>query len=185
MPRSTSAASRGGADDGPDRARWGRGRIVEIVGLDVDRGLRLEWRHAGRVAQERHVSDATAREIEDHRLGRRIVARAADQLDHLSRGGRRQRNTGRRPARSDRTVGDPADRGPDDDDHRLRVRGLTSHRRVCRHSAARVRTHRIRRRIRRRLSLRVGNETGSRKVRCKLNVSTIGCPQGMHPYQVE
>ena len=83
------------------------------------------------------MSDATAGEIEDHRLGRRIVARAADQLDHPSCGGRRERNAGRRPARSDRTVGDPADRGPDDDDHRLRVRG--SHRR---------------------LSVRVGNETG-------------------------
>ena len=35
--------------------------------------------------------------------------------------GRRERDARRRPARGDRTVGEPADGRPDDDDHRLRV----------------------------------------------------------------
>ena len=67
-------------------------------------GLSLERRHASRVAQERHVADATAGEIEDDRLGRRVVARPADQLDTCPEPGRRQCNAGRGPARGDRTV---------------------------------------------------------------------------------
>ena len=38
------------------------------------------------------MSDAAAREIEDDRLGRRIVAHPADQLDRPSCRGRRERN---------------------------------------------------------------------------------------------
>ena len=44
------------------------------------------------VAQQRHVPDATAREIEDDAVGRLVVAGLADHLDRGSRAGGGERD---------------------------------------------------------------------------------------------
>ena len=95
---------------GPSVGRFRRARSRPAASRSSAGGLERGRPRA--VAQQRHVPDAAAREVEDDAVGRRVVAGLADQLDDGSRarGGERdaRRHAGRRDgAVATRPMGDP------------------------------------------------------------------------------